>query len=418
MNILLTQYDGAILGPIAKVIGVIIDFIYNFMDKVFDVQNIGISIIILTFVVYMFMLPLTYKQQKFSKLQSKMSPEIQAIQKKYKGKNDNESRMKIQEETQAVYDKYGVSMTGSCLQLLVQMPIFFALYRVIYNIPAYVSSVRDSYQPLVEQIMRSGNYQDKITKLHDSFGMKTVALNFSKTATDDQISNSIVDVLYKLTSDGWGALEKTFSSLGNVISDVHSSVLHFNNFLGMDIAYSPYTTIRTSFADKSYGLLIMALLIPIVSGLTQFLNLKLSTSKNNASMNDAMAKQMNTMSMMMPIISVVMVFTLPIGLGLYWIAGAVVRSIQQIVINKRIDRMDINSIIEKNREKADKKRAKRQGYMKSQISDAAKIKTKGISVEEREELLKKAEESKAKAPQGSMANKANLVKDYNNRNNK
>ena len=202
MSILLTQYDGAILGPIAKVIGVIIDFIYNFMDKVFDVQNIGISIIILTFVVYMFMLPLTYKQQKFSKLQSKMSPEIQAIQKKYKGKTDNESRMKIQEETQAVYDKYGVSMTGSCLQLAVQMPIFFALYRVIYNIPAYESSVRDSYQPLVEQIMRTGNYQDKITKLHDTLGMKTVTLNFSKTATDGQISNSIVDVLYKLTSDG------------------------------------------------------------------------------------------------------------------------------------------------------------------------------------------------------------------------
>lgn len=418
MSILLTQYDGAILGPIAKVIGVIIDFIYNFMDKVFDVQNIGISIIILTFVVYMLMLPLTYKQQKFSKLQSKMSPEIQAIQKKYKGKTDNESRMKIQEETQAVYDKYGVSMTGSCLQLAVQMPIFFALYRVIYNIPAYVSSVRDSYQPLVEQIMRTGNYQDKITKIHDSLGMKTVTLNFSKTATDGQISNSIVDVLYKLTSDGWNTLEKTFSSLGNVISDVHSSVAHFNNFLGMDIALSPYTTIRNSFTDHSYGLLIMALLIPIVSGLTQYLNLKLSTNKNNASMNDAMAKQMNTMSMMMPIISVVMVFTLPIGLGLYWIAGAVVRSIQQVVINKRIDRMDLDAIIEKNRDKAEKKRAKRQGYMQSQISNAAKIKTKSISVEERDEMLKKAEEAKSNAPSGSMASKANLVKDYNNRNNK
>ena len=418
MSILLTQYDGAILGPIAKVIGVIIDFIYNFMDKVFDVQNIGISIIILTFVVYMLMLPLTYKQQKFSKLQSKMSPEIQAIQKKYKGKTDNESRMKIQEETQAVYDKYGVSMTGSCLQLAVQMPIFFALYRVIYNIPAYVSSVRDSYQPLVEQIMRTGNYQDKITKIHDTLGMKTVTLNFSKTATDGQISNSIVDVLYKLTSDGWNTLEKTFSSLGNVISDVHSSVAHFNNFLGMDIALSPYTTIRNSFTDHSYGLLIMALLIPIVSGLTQYLNLKLSTNKNNASMNDAMAKQMNTMSMMMPIISVVMVFTLPIGLGLYWIAGAVVRSIQQVVINKRIDKMDLDAIIEKNRDKAEKKRAKRQGYMQSQISNAAKIKTKSISVEERDEMLKKAEEAKSNAPSGSMASKANLVKDYNNRNNK
>ena len=147
MNIILTQYDGKILGPIAKVIGVIIDFIYGLLNSAFGIQNIGLSIIILTFVVYMLMLPLTYKQQKFSKLQAKMNPEVQAIQKKYKGKTDNDSRMAMQTETKEVYDKYGVSMTGSCLQLLIQMPIFFALFRVISNIPAYVGNVRDVYQP-------------------------------------------------------------------------------------------------------------------------------------------------------------------------------------------------------------------------------------------------------------------------------
>ena len=418
MNILLTQYDGAILGPIAKVIGILIDFIYNFMDKVFGVQNIGISIIILTFVVYMLMLPLTYKQQKFSKLQSKMSPELKEIQKKYKGKTDNESRMKTQEETQAVYDKYGVSMTGSCLQLLVQMPIFFALYRVISNIPAYVSSVRDSYQPLVDKMILTPDYQDKIVKMHDDLGMKAVNLNFGKGATQTEISNSIIDFLYKLTENGWNVVEKGFNSLGGVVSDVHQSVIHFSNFLGLDITYSPLAIIKTSFADKQYLILIIALLVPIMSGLTQYLNLKLSTGQNAASGNDAMAKQMNTMSMMMPIISVVMVFTLPIALGLYWIAGAVVRMIQQVIINKRIDRMDINIIIEKNKEKAEKKSAKRKGYAQSQISSAAKINTRTISAEEQAAMIKKSEEFKSSAPEGSMASKANLVKDYNNRNNK
>ena len=85
------------------------------------------------------MLPLTIKQQKSSKLMAVMQPEIQAIQKKYKGKeNDQKAMMMMQTETKAVYEKYGTSMTGGCLPLLIQMPIIFALYRVIYNIPAYV----------------------------------------------------------------------------------------------------------------------------------------------------------------------------------------------------------------------------------------------------------------------------------------
>ena len=91
------------------------------------------------------MTPMTIKQQKFQKLNSVMTPEIQAIQKKYKDKKDQQSQMAQQEEIKAVYDKYGTSPTGSCLQLLIQMPILFALYRVIMNIPAYVQPVKELY---------------------------------------------------------------------------------------------------------------------------------------------------------------------------------------------------------------------------------------------------------------------------------
>ena len=98
-------------------------------------------------------MPLTIQQQKFSKLQTKMQPELQAIQKKYKGKTDNDSAMKMNEETQAVYKKYGVSPSGSCVQLLIQMPILFALYRVIYNFPAYVTQVKNAFFPLVDNLI-------------------------------------------------------------------------------------------------------------------------------------------------------------------------------------------------------------------------------------------------------------------------
>ena len=129
-GILLTQDSGAILGPIAKILGVIMDVIFNLLDLI-GIPNIGLSIILFTIVVNLLMLPMTVKQQKFSKLSAKMNPEIKAVQKKYEGKKDQASMMRQQEETQAVYDKYGVSPTGSCLQLIIQMPILFALYRVI-----------------------------------------------------------------------------------------------------------------------------------------------------------------------------------------------------------------------------------------------------------------------------------------------
>ena len=124
-GILLTQ-NGGLLGPIAKVLGYIMEGIFNVINYI-GIPNIGLAIILFTIVVNLLMMPLTIKQQKFSKLSAKMQPEIQAIQAKYKNKKDNASQMAQSQEVQAVYAKYGVSATGSCLQLLIQMPILFAL---------------------------------------------------------------------------------------------------------------------------------------------------------------------------------------------------------------------------------------------------------------------------------------------------
>jgi YidC/Oxa1 family membrane protein insertase len=75
--------------------------------------------------------------------------------------------------------------------------------------------------------------------------------------------------------------------------------------------------------------------------------------------NDQAANTMKSMNIMMPAMSAVFCFSLPSGMGLYWIVGAIVRIVQQILINKHIDKMDIDAMIDKNSEKAKEKAEKR-----------------------------------------------------------
>ena len=139
---------------------------------------------------------------------------------------------------------------------------------------------------------------------------------------------------------------------------------------------------------------------------------------------DQMAQQMKTMNTMMPLMTLFIAFTCPVGLVLYWTMGSVVRIVQQYFLNKHFEKINLDDIIEKNKEKAEKKKEKR-GIRQAQIYEAAKMNTKSNSMaskanisSDKVEALNKAEEARAHAASGSMASKANLVKDFNERNNK
>ena len=170
-DILLTQDTGKILGPIAKLLGYIMEGIFFVIDQI-GIPNIGLAIILFTIVMYLLMMPLTIKQQKFSKLQAKMNPELQAVQAKYKNKKDNDSMMAMNMETKAIYAKYGVSPTGSCVQLIIQMPILFALYRVINNMPAYVGKIKEAFFPLVDNLIAQTGSADLLRSFSQA-GMYT-----------------------------------------------------------------------------------------------------------------------------------------------------------------------------------------------------------------------------------------------------
>lgn len=342
-DILLTAYGGAILGPIAKFLGWIMNGIYVAMYKLFGIENIGLSIFLLTVLIYTCLLPLTYKQQKFSKLNQKMQPELDAIRKKYEGKKDQVSMTAMNQETQLIYAKYGVSPTGSCIQLLIQMPILFALYRVFYNIPAYITSVKDQFSGLVTGILGTDGYAETIGTIISEYKVTTssgASAEKIAEATGTTLSNYIVDVLYKIPSNGWEHLSDYFPNLTDEISSTLSHIKNFNyifnvgSFQGLNISDTPWNIIKTNFASGGYAFVVLAALIPIVSFISQFLSTKLMPQAGNG--NDQMAQQMRTMNIMMPLFSFVICFSVPVGLGIYWIFTAVYRCVQQVIDRKSV----------------------------------------------------------------------------------
>lgn len=419
-EIILTQYGGSILGPIAKVLGAIMNAIYSFMDNVLGIQNISLSIIIFTIFIYLCMMPLTYKQQKFSKLSAKMNPELQAINKKYQGKKDQVSMAKMQEETQMVYQKYGISPTGGCLTSLIQLPIFFALYRVFSSVPAYIGNVKDIFTDSVNGIMGTEGFANTMAEFVSDNNLM-VSVDF--TSTDQTVlSNYVIDVLYKIGNSGWEALEKLFPNLSDSFANTHEQLNHVNNFLGMNISETPWAIISDSLNSKAYLYVVLALMIPIISYATQVLSIRMMPVSNDA--NDQMANQMKTMNKIMPLFSLVMCFTVPVGLGIYWIMGPLIRTIQQYFMNKHWEKVDLDDIMKQNQEKTKKKRAK-MGISDNQISNTARMSTranvnlsKEISTEEKEEKLQQADDYAKQAKPGSMAAKANMVREFNERNNK
>ena len=410
MDLLVLTKTGGIFGPIADVLGWIMDALFRFTSA-FGVMNIGLCIILFTLVMKLLMFPLTLNQQKSSKLMAVMQPEIQAIQKKYKGKTDNDSMMKMNVETRAVYEKYGTSMTGGCLPLLIQLPVMLALYQVIYKIPAYVGSVRHYFDLIIDKLPAGFATSEVFTNLAETH--KLAGMDYSNM-------DKVVDLLYKLTDKQWGDLAAAFPDITSVATaggeNAIQAINRMQQFFGMNIAYTPLNVL-TEFMKGGSGISIFvaitALLIPILSGLTQWYSTKLMTanqptqqSAGEGGMGNDMMKSMNVT---MPLMSVVFCFTFPLGIGLYWVCD----------------------LIAKNVAKANKKREKK-GLPPTKITMNASETLKKLQEEEqKEEKVREAKLEKAQktikesneyynqnAKPGSLAAKANMVQKYNEKHSK
>ena len=418
-GILLTKSTTPIIGWVASLLGKIMEIIFNVLDMI-GIPNIGLSIILFTIIVYLLMLPLTIKQQKFSKLSAKMNPEMQVIREKYKNRKDNDSQMQMNAEIQAIYAKYGVSPTRSCVQL----------YQVIYRMPAYVPKIGNAFNALASEIM-NGNL---LTEFKDTVRGASSYIRDVENIT----TNQFIDVLNRVNFSDLSSFAESHGITAGL-----ADISRYNSFLieGFNLANSPSSVVSTFFKNNAAGnvtimMVILAIAIPVLSAVTQWINVllmpKQENSGNKGETADTMASSMKTMNMVMPIMSAFFCYTLPAGLGLYWVSGSVVRSIQQVIINRHMDKMDLNDIIEKNKEKSAKKMEKMKENQ-AKLQQYANMNTKGINTANTKNYTQKAKEaadisgkassvpaktSSGSAKPGSLMAKANMVKEYNERNNK
>ena len=322
----------------------------------------------------------------------------------------------MQEEIKSVYDKYGTSPTGSCLQLIIQMPILFALYRVIMNVPAYVKPVKELYLNVL--------YGLDLSQMKEFFGLNKLAKNLS---TADL--NSCIDAMSGYTRGNSSIKLQSGIKLQDIlnVSDkaVASKIDSLTTFR-INLSMSPSTMFNAGMVT-----IVVALIIPILAGLFQLLSVQLTTKINSAAgsanmADNPMAGSMKAMNIMMPLMSVYMCWILSAGIGLYWMAGSLVMILQQIFINLVLKNEDIDEIIEKNKDKAAAKAAKRkekEGIYREKVLEASKVNAKnissnsGMSAAEKEEKIRKAKEAMSKK-EGSLASKANMVSEFNKRNEK
>lgn len=458
---------------IANILGFIMNLFYIVIDK-FGIGKISICIIVFTIIVKLVMLPTNIKQQKTMKLNSVIMPEIQAIQKKYANKKDNDSMMKQQAELNAVYQKYGTSPTGGCLPMLIQFPILLALYAVMACLPNYINEIQDMYNNGVVSYVIGTDESGKldyhtIHELKDLAGLNDVLLdesgdeNLDKLVTayfgqkgnyeDEEIKDAVYNSFTSAYSnvfgkqDAWAIVEASFDEAIENAQDLKAiSEADWKKVEDKDLAeYADYTdedwdalissyeTILDKLDDNhkdiqvSYSFFTIdlskspangvkiAIIIPILSALAQLLNMKISMSSQQNTGNgtaDSMMSSMKVMSYSMCVVSAIFCYTFPAGLGLYWVISSAVQVVIQLILNKKFANMDTDQIIKQSIEKANRKRAKK-GLPPNTISTAAATNTRNYKPQTTETSQNTTGTGSAGgAKKGSISEKANLNKKY------
>ena len=188
--------------------------------------------------------------------------------------------------------------------------------------------------------------------------------------------NKIIDALYVVKSTGWSAVSDAFSGSADVVSAISqysAEIIHINSIPGgLNIADAPVAL--------GHGIsgIFPGIIIPALAGLSQWANLKVSQrNQPKPDLDSTMGSTMNTMNLMMPFMSVFFCITLPSGMGIYWIASAVFRTIIYLFIDKFFNNKSVDDIIEANKEKAAKKAEKR-GEQNAKLEEYAAMKTKNI----------------------------------------
>lgn len=270
-------------------------------------NSYGVALILFTLVIKLIMLPFQMKSKKSMMRMSRVSGQMQELQKRY-AKN----QAKLQEEMQKLYEEEGVNPMSGCLWSLIPFPILIALYSIIR-------------QPITHFMMLSKDVLQTVVQSAADAGVNLTNIVMMDKATGTPV---LKDGLYQLASYGQINLVKAVQEMGLSTPEGWFDMNY--NFLGLDLTATPWEYVKNfTFTWAVIGVI----LIPILAGLSQFVFSKL-TMKTQPQADAAGGASMKSMMYMMPLISVYIAFIMPAALGVYWIAQSVFSLIQEAILNK------------------------------------------------------------------------------------
>ena len=274
----------------------------------YDLTNsYGVALILFTLVIKLIMLPFQMKSKKSMMRMSRVSGQMQELQKRY-AKN----QAKLQEEMQKLYEEEGVNPMSGCLWSFLPLPILMALYSIIRQpLSRFMMLSKDVLQTVVQSVADAGVDLTNIVMMDKATG-----------------APALKDGLYQMAAYGQINLVKAVQEMGLSTPDGWFNVNY--KFLGLDLTATPWEYVKSfTFTWAVIGVI----LIPILAGLSQFVFSKL-TMKTQPQADAAGGASMKSMMYMMPLFSVYIAFIMPAALGVYWIAQSVFSLIQEAILNK------------------------------------------------------------------------------------
>lgn len=325
---------------IVQPMGFIIEFIYNF------IPNYGVALILFTILIKLLILPLNLKSQRSMVKQQKLMPQIQELQRKYA--NDKE---KLNKEMMELYQANGANPATGCLPLLLQFPIIIGLFQVIQKPLSYMLRVNFNAPENINKVIE---LQQIVANNPD---LSAMAPGGFLESTMEGLANN-----FQIAMSNFAA--------NPAVQGFSDWVINFN-FLGLDLSrypsevWGPLNSLLTGQVSPQLWTTLPLLLIPVLSGLTSWLLSKMSGS--NSPQTSAAADGTNTaasmnksMMLMMPIMSILFTFSLPAGVGLYWIVSNVAQMIQQyftvVYFKKKEENTVVIDTVKKNRKDRKKHR--------------------------------------------------------------
>jgi len=259
-------------------------------------NNYVAAICLFALVMEILLCPLAIKQQKNSIKQASLAPRIQAIRKKYAGRNDQKTQQQMQQETMELYQSENFNPAGGCLPMLIQLPIIICLYNVIINPLRYISNVpKVQIDALIQTLTEQG-----------------VELN---------LRTQQVDIINYLREVGVEAYTAIAPALENAVLPVFK-VGPFDMSRIPTISFAPFDWL---------------MLIPVITFIVYVVGQKITmkfTYQSPESQDAQNQMSMKIMTWTMPLMSVYIEFQMAAAIGVYWIFRQIVSVIQRIIIAK------------------------------------------------------------------------------------